>query len=144
MTTVPTVCTAGNTKGAPTHDKLFIDAMNYGTIRNTHPKEIMIGNICTLGAMKHTPLYSCLQVPAERELPHSTSRLILELEVMCCPSVYFDIFIQTRSAQLACPLAWIMSAPNSLLITDPIYPYMAHSVVPSLGSQATLVLDLTG
>ena len=62
---------------------------------------------------------------------------------MCFPSVYFNIFIQTRSAQLACPLAWIMSAPDSLPKTDPIYPYMVHSVAPSLGGQATLVLNLT-
>ena len=63
------------------------------------------------GAMKHTPLYSCLRVPAEKEQPHSTSRLILEPEVMCCPFMYFDIFIWSRSAQLACQLAWITSAP---------------------------------
>ena len=96
------------------------------------------------GAMRHTPPYSCLQVPAERELPHSLSRSTPGWEVMCCPYVYYDIFIQTRSAQLAWPLAWIMSAPNSPPITDPIYPYMVHSMGPSLGSQATLVLDPTG
>ena len=86
-------------------------------------------------AMRHTPLYSCLQVPAEREQPHSTLRLTLEQEVMCCPYVYFNVFIQTRSAQLACPLARITSAPDSLPTTDPIYLYMVHSVAPSLGSQ---------
>ena len=95
-------------------------------------------------AMRHTPLYSCLQVPAEREQPHSMSRLTLELEVMCCPSVYFDASIWTRSAQLACPLAWMMSVPDTLHITDPMYLYMVHSVGPSLGSQATLVLNHTG
>ena len=95
-------------------------------------------------ATKHTPLYSYLQVPAEEEQPHSVSRLTPELEVMCYPSVYFYVFIQTRSAQLACPLAWIMSVPDSLPITDPIYPYMVHSVAPSLGNQATLVLNPTG
>ena len=70
------------------------------------------------GAMKHTPLYSCLQVPAEREKPHSTLRLTLELEVTCCPSVYFNGSIQTRSAQLA----WNTSAPDSLPVMDIIYP----------------------
>ena len=63
---------------------------------------------------------------------------------MCCPYVYFDVYIQTRSAQLACLLAWVTSAPNSLPITDPIYPYMVHSMAPSLDGQATLVLDPTG
>ena len=94
-------------------------------------------------AMRHRPPYSCLQVPAEG-LPHSMSKLTLELEVMCCPSVYFNVYIQTRSAQLACPLACIMLAPESLPIMDPIYPYMVHSVAPSLGGQATLVLNPTG
>ena len=45
MTTVATACATGNTKGAPTHDELFIDAINYGTIGNTHPKEIMVGDV---------------------------------------------------------------------------------------------------
>ena len=89
------------------------------------------------GAMRHTPTYSCLQVPAEEGLPHSASRLTLELVVMCCPSMYSNVYIQTRSTQLACPLAWIMSAPDSPPITDPIYPYMVHSMGPSLGSQVT-------
>ena len=36
-------------------------------------------------AMRHTPPYSCLQVPAEKGLPYSASRLILELEAMWYP-----------------------------------------------------------
>ena len=74
--------------------------------------------------MKHTPQWNCLQAAAVKEQPDSVSRLTLELEVMCCPSMCFDISTQTRSAQLACPLAWITSAPGSPPITDPIYPYM--------------------
>ena len=81
-------------------------------------------------ATKHTPLYSCLQGPAEKEQPHSASRSTLELEVTCYPFVYFNIFIKTRSAQLAYSLAWIMSVSDSLSITDPIYPYMVHSCGP--------------
>ena len=47
VTTVATAHATGNTKGAPTHDELFIDATNYGTIvRITHPKEIMVGDVC--------------------------------------------------------------------------------------------------
>ena len=56
-------------------------------------------------AMRHTPPSSCLQVPAEREQPHSVLRLTLELEAMCYPSVCFDACTQIRSVQLAYPLA---------------------------------------
>ena len=95
-------------------------------------------------AMRHTQPYSCLLVPVEKGQPHSVSRLILELEATCYPSVCFDAFIQIRSAQLAYPLAWIMSAPDSPPTMDPIYLYMVHSVAPSLGSQTALVLNPTG
>ena len=95
-------------------------------------------------AMKDTPPYSCLQVPAEKGQPHSMSKSIPELEAMCYPSMHFDTFIQIRSAQLAYPLALIMSVPDSLPTTDPIYLYIVHSMGPSLGSQTTLALDPTG
>ena len=81
-------------------------------------------------AMKHTPPYSCLQVPAEKGQPHSASRLIPELEAMCYPSMCFNVFIQIRSTQLAYPLALILSVPDSLPTMDPIYPYMVHSHGP--------------
>ena len=42
VTTVATTHATGNTKGAPTHDELFIDTTNYGSIGNTHPEEIMV------------------------------------------------------------------------------------------------------
>ena len=94
-------------------------------------------------AMRHTPPYSCLQVPAEREQPHSVSRLIPELEAMCYPSMCFDACTQIRSAQLACPLALNMSVPDSLHAMDPIYLYMVHSEDPSFGSQIGLVCTPT-
>ena len=93
------------------------------------------------GAMRHTPLCSCLQVPADKGQAHSASRSIPELEVMYYPYMCYDVFIQTRSPHLACQLAWIMSVPESPPIMDPIYLYMVHSVAPSLGSQAALVLN---
>ena len=95
-------------------------------------------------AMSHTPPYSFLQVPAEKGQPCSASRSIPKLEATCYPSMYFDTFIQIRSAQLACPLALITSVPDSLPTMDPIYLYMAHFVGPSLGSQTALALDPTG
>ena len=48
VTTVATAHTTGNTKGAPIHNELFIDVINCGTIGNTHPEEIMVGDVCTL------------------------------------------------------------------------------------------------
>ena len=93
--------------------------------------------------MKLIQQYNCLQVPAEREHPHFVSKSTLELEVTCCPSVYSNVSTQTRSAQLACPPAWITSPQGSLHTMDPIYPYMVHSMAPLLGSQAALALDPT-
>ena len=112
--------------------------------REHSPKEIMVGNVCAPWCNEATQLYSCLQVPAEREQPHSASRSTPELVVTCFPSMCFDASTQTRSAQLACSLAWITSAQGSLPMMDPIYPYMVCSVAPPLGSQNTLVLDPTG
>ena len=64
------------------------------------------------GVMKHIQQYNHLQVLAVREQPHSASQSIPELEVLCCLSVSSNIFTQTRSAQMACPLDWITSAPG--------------------------------
>ena len=61
VTTVATACTIGNTKGAPIYDELFIHAINYGTIGNTHPEEIMVGNICT---PQCNEAYTTVQLPA--------------------------------------------------------------------------------
>ena len=60
MTTVATAHTTGNTKGAPTYNDLFIDAINYGTVRNTHPKEIMVGDVC---APQCNEGYTTVQLP---------------------------------------------------------------------------------
>ena len=142
VTTVATAHATGNTKGAPTHDELFIDAINYGTIGNTYPKEIMV-DVCNPWCNE---AYTTVQLHASASRKGTTSlhiRLTPELELMCCPSMYFDVSIQTRLAQLACPLAWIMSPPNSMPIMDPIYPYMMYSMAPLLGSQAALVFDPT-
>ena len=78
VTTAATAHATGNTKGASAHDELFIDAINYGTVGNTHPEEIMVGDVHAPWTMRHTPLYSCLQVPAEKELSHSALRLTPE------------------------------------------------------------------
>ena len=64
VTTVATACTTGSTKGAPTHDELFIDATNYGTVRNTHPEEIVID--------VHSP--QCNEAYITVQLPASASR----------------------------------------------------------------------
>ena len=61
VTTVATACATGNTKGAPTHDELFINAINHGSVRNTHPKEIMVGDIC---APQCNEAHTTIQLPA--------------------------------------------------------------------------------
>ena len=65
VTTVATAHATGNTKGAPTHDELFIDAPNDGTIGNSHPKEIMVGDV-------HAPW--CNEAYTTVHLPASASR----------------------------------------------------------------------
>ena len=144
VTTVATAQATGNTKGAAAHDELSINAINHGSIRNTHPKEIVIGDI-------HTPqcyeAYTTIQLPTSANR-RGTASLCIKVDTGAggniLPYMCFDVFIPTRSSQLACPLAWITSAPKSPPIMDPIYLYMVHSVAPSLGSQITLVLDPTG
>ena len=61
VTTVATAHTTGNIKGAPTHDELFIFGINYSTIGNTHPKEIMVGDVC---APQCNKAYTTVQLPA--------------------------------------------------------------------------------
>ena len=65
VTMVATAHATGNTKGASTHDELFIDAINYGTIGNTHLKEIMVGDV-------HAP--QCNEAYTTVQLPASASR----------------------------------------------------------------------
>ena len=65
MTTVATAHTTGNTKEMPTQDELFINAINYGTVGNTHPKEIMVGDICAP---------QCNEAHTTVQLPLSASR----------------------------------------------------------------------
>ena len=61
MTTAATTHATCNAKGAPTYDELFIDAINYGTIGNTHPKEIMVRDVC---APWCNEAYTTVQLPA--------------------------------------------------------------------------------
>ena len=77
VTTVATACTTGNTKGAHTHDELFIDATNYGTIGNTHPKEIMVGDVC---APQCNEEYTTLQLPASASR-RGTASLCIKVDI---------------------------------------------------------------
>ena len=61
VTTVDTAHTTGNTKGAPTHNKPSINAINHGSIRNIHPKEIVVGDIHTAWCNE---AYTTIQLPA--------------------------------------------------------------------------------
>ena len=114
------------------------------TVRHTHPSEKMVEDV---HAPQCNEAYTTIQLPASasrKGQPHSMSRLILELEAMCYPSVCFDAFTQIRLAQLAYPLALTTSVPDSPPTMDPISLYMVHSMGPSLGSQTTLALNPTG
>ena len=101
-----------NMEEAPPCDELFVNAVDCGTVEDTHPEEIVVDDVHAHGVMKHIQQYNYLQASPAREQPHFASRSTLELEVMCCPSVYSNVSTQTGSAQLACPLAWTMSAPS--------------------------------
>ena len=61
MTTVATAHATDSTKGAPIHDELFIDVINNGTVGNTHPNEIMVGDVCTPWCNE---AYTTVQLPA--------------------------------------------------------------------------------
>ena len=111
-TTIATTHTTANTEETTTYNELFIDTVNCGTAGDIHSEEIVVAVSVPNGAMKHIQWYNCLQGPAVREQPQSVSRSTWELKVMCCPSMSSDVSTQTRSAQLACPLAWITSAPG--------------------------------
>ena len=65
VTTVATPHATFNTKEAPTYDELFIDAINYGTVGDTHPEEIIVDNI-------HAPQYN--EAYTTVQLPSSASR----------------------------------------------------------------------
>ena len=60
MTTVATPCATGNTKGAPTHNELLINAINHSSVRNTHPKEIIV----EVHAPWCNEAYTTIQLPA--------------------------------------------------------------------------------
>ena len=113
------------------------------TVRNTHPKEIMVRDV---HAPQCSEAYTTIQLPASASRKRTAS-LCIKVDTRAggsvLPPVCFDTFIQIKSAQLACTLAWTTSVPDSLPTMDPIYLYMVHSVGPSLGSQMALALDPT-
>ena len=114
------------------------------TVRHTHLKEIMVGDV---HAPQCNEAYTTIQLPASASRKGTASlhvKVNTRAGATCYPSLCFDTFIQIRSAQLAYPLALIMSVPDSLPTMDPIYSYMVHSVGPSPGSQTALALNPTG
>ena len=105
-------------------------------VRHTHPKEIM-GQRCLCPTMQwglhqHTAACKCQQ---KRDCLTPCQGWYWSWRQCVTPPCVFNAFIQIRSAQLAYPLALITSVPDSLPTMDPIYPYMVHSMGPSLGSQ---------
>ena len=133
VTTVATAHATGNTKEAPTHDELFINATNYGTIGNTHHEDIMVGDV-------HTP--KCNEAYTNVQLPASASRKgaaslhikvdsgaggnVLPLHVFRClyPNQISPAGLPTGLDHISTQL----TAYNGTHI-----PYMVHSMAPSLG-----------
>ena len=73
VTTVATAHATGNIEGAPTYDELFIDTINYGTIGNTHLKEIMVEDVCTPWCNE---AYTTVQLPASSSRKQTASLCI--------------------------------------------------------------------
>ena len=101
-----------NTEEAPPCNELFVNAVNCGTVGDTHQEEIVVDNV-------HAPwcneVYTMVQLPASAS---SKGTFSLHMKVNTgargnvLPSMFSNISTQTRSAQMACPLGWIMSAPG--------------------------------
>ena len=61
MTTLATTHATVDTKEAPTYDELFIDVINYGTVGDTYPEEIVVDDI---HAPQCNDAYIMVQLPA--------------------------------------------------------------------------------
>ena len=87
------------------------------------------------GIMKHKQWYNCLNI-SSKGMASLVSRSTLELEVVCCPSMYSnpDQISPTGLDHVSTKL----TAYNGSCI-----PRMEHSMALSLGSPVTLVLNLT-
>ena len=132
-----------STEETPPCDELFANIVNCGTAGDAHPDEIVIEHVHALRCNK---AYTMLKLPASIS-SKGTASLHVKVNTRAggsvLPLVCSNVSTQTGSAQLAYPLAWITLGPGSLPTTDPIYPYIVHSVAPLSGSQAALTSDLT-
>ena len=101
-----------NTEEAPPCNELFVDAVNCGTVGDTHPEEIVVDDV---HAPQCNEAYTMVQLPVSTSSKGTTS---LHIKVNTgaggnvLPSMFSNVSTQTRSAQMVCPLAWIMSAPG--------------------------------
>ena len=59
--TVATTCTKVNAEEAPTYKKLFIDAIDYWPVGDTHPEKIVVDDVC---APWCNEAYTMVQLPA--------------------------------------------------------------------------------
>ena len=112
VTIVATTHTKLNTEEAPTYDELFIDVVNCGTAGDTHQGEIVVDDVY---APQCNEPYTVVQLAASAS-SKGTASLHVKVNTggggTFCPCVHSNVSTKTGSAQLACPLAWIMSAPN--------------------------------
>ena len=138
-----------STKETPLCDELFANTVNCGTAGDTHPKEIVIDNV---HAPQCNEAYTMVKLSASIS-SKETAPLCVQVDTRAGGNAFslcvcvFPLCVsmsppRTRWAQLACPLAWITSAPGSPPITDPIHSYMAHSVALLSGGQVALAFNL--
>ena len=103
----------------------------------------MVGDVC---APQCNEAYTTIQLPASASRK-GTALLCIKVDTRAggnvLPLNVFPCLYPDQTSQVACPLAWIMSVPDSPPTMDPIYLYMVHSMGPSLGSQTALALDPT-
>ena len=99
-----------NTEEAAPCDELFVDAVNCGTVG--HQEEIVVDDVW---APWYNEAYTTVQLSASAS-SKGTASLCVKVDtgagVMFCPSMYSNVATQTGSAQMVCPLTWIMSAPG--------------------------------
>ena len=96
----------------PLCNELFVNAVNCGTAGGTHPEEIVVDDIC---APQCNEAYTIVQLPASAS-SKGTASLHIKVNTGAwgnvLPSMCSNVSTQAGSAQLACPLAWITSAPG--------------------------------
>ena len=82
------------TEEAPPWDELFVNVVDFGTVGDTHPEEIVVDDVFVPWC---NDVFTIVQLPASTSSKGTASLCIkvnLELEVMCCPSMCSNVSTQ--------------------------------------------------